>query len=495
MKAELLPPLPRVTTHEGIGGRIKSAAEYFCVTEIGDPSTPCADGKHAYVTLTRSSLTTREMQERLAKLFTLRVEDVGVAGMKDRWACTTQTFSLPRDFLAKDLRTQAALATITEVLRSNAAECGWEPPKTEAAWHRSKLKRGQLVGNKFEIVVSRCNLASDKAVTRAHEIAKALRTFGGWPNYYGPQRFGHGGSSATRGRGILYERLRIRPPCVDASCNETVEASTRTESEPPAKKQKRKRRAPWLETLYFSAFQSALFNAWLALRIERGFGGLLVCGDRVCSPQTWSKPRLVKPHSAMATAETAAAECAEKSAAASEPPGRGNAEVPQDAPAESAPSSNAERPKGGGNCGTFADTDWTSPPSESDTQAFTSGEITYAGPMYGGQMARAFGRAGELDEEVWGRLAPGIGSPEKIKSSLLCGGRRAALLPVPSDLCIEPHTPSDGVRFCFSLPAGAYATSFLREFMRVDDDIMLEPPEGVKQGEDDEDDELLISAE
>jgi len=41
---------------------------------------------------------------------------------------------------------------------------------------------------------------------------------------------------------------------------------------------------------------------------------------------------------------------------------------------------------------------------------------------------------------------------------------------VPDDLTIEAHEPSGGVKFGFSLPAGAYATTLLREFQRADDD-------------------------
>jgi hypothetical protein len=47
-----------------------------------------------------------------------------------------------------------------------------------------------------------------------------------------------------------------------------------------------------------------------------------------------------------------------------------------------------------------------------------------------------------------------------------------AKLPVPEDLTIEAHVPSGGVRFTFSLPAGAYATTFLREFVRAQDDAL-----------------------
>ena len=91
---------------------------------------------------------------------------------------------------------------------------------------------------------------------------------------------------------------------------------------------------------------------------------------------------------------------------------------------------------------------------------------------YGGQMARPFGSPAELEAEIWALHAPGL-MTDAIKPSLLQGGRRVAKLPVPEDLTIEAHVPSGGVRFTFSLPAGAYATTFLREFVRAQDDALL----------------------
>jgi tRNA pseudouridine13 synthase len=157
---DLFPPLPFVTSLEGIGGCIKASASDFCVTEVGDPSEPCADGKHAHVTLTRSDLNTRDVQQRLAKLFSVQVDEIGVAGLKDRTARVTQTFSLPRERLPKELRMTESTAQIAAMLRESAGANGWVAPAEEPSWHRSKLKKGHLVGNRFEIIVSQVR-ASD----------------------------------------------------------------------------------------------------------------------------------------------------------------------------------------------------------------------------------------------------------------------------------------------------------------------------------------------
>jgi tRNA pseudouridine13 synthase len=112
------------------------------------------------VTLTRSDLNTRDVQQRLAKLFSVQVDEIGVAGLKDRTARVTQTFSLPRERLPKELRTTESTAQIAAMLRESAGANGWVAPAEEPSWHRSKLKKGHLVGNRFEIIVSQVR-ASD----------------------------------------------------------------------------------------------------------------------------------------------------------------------------------------------------------------------------------------------------------------------------------------------------------------------------------------------
>ncbi|MCD6291662.1 MAG: tRNA pseudouridine(13) synthase TruD, partial [Anaerolineae bacterium] len=77
----------------GIGGEIKVDPSHFIVEEI-PLYEPVGEGEHVYVRLTREGWTTRDLQKRLMTLFGLRDVDVGVAGLKDKRARVTQTFSL-----------------------------------------------------------------------------------------------------------------------------------------------------------------------------------------------------------------------------------------------------------------------------------------------------------------------------------------------------------------------------------------------------------------
>ncbi|RMF86488.1 MAG: tRNA pseudouridine(13) synthase TruD, partial [Nitrospinota bacterium] len=81
---------------------------------------------------------------------------------------------------------------------------------------------------------------------RAEAIARAIQACG-VPNYFGRQRFGRTGDNAQRGEELL------------------------TTSRLPG--------SSWKGRLLLSAYQAALFNAWLAERIRRGWFLSLLSGD------------------------------------------------------------------------------------------------------------------------------------------------------------------------------------------------------------------------
>jgi tRNA pseudouridine13 synthase len=100
----------------------------------------------------------------------LQTFEVGFAGLKDRNAVTTQSFTVPRG-------KRAASDFVGLAGEGYEVLC--------AAEHQRKLPRGALAGNRFEIVARdvRCDPAA--LARRLADIAS-----GGVPNYFGPQRFG-----------------------------------------------------------------------------------------------------------------------------------------------------------------------------------------------------------------------------------------------------------------------------------------------------------------
>lgn len=222
-------PPPFITAElPGIRGEIKAEPAHFVVEEI-PLYEPMGEGEHVYVCLTREGWTTRALQQQLAGLFDLREVDVGCAGLKDKHARVTQTFSL----LLRDADEATVARRIQEAL---PVEVAW------ARRHRNKLRRGHLLGNRFRIVVLH---PEPEAMARAEVVAQALQTHG-LPNYYGVQRFGIDGDNAQRGREVLLGRGP---------------------------------RERWLKRFLLSAYQAALFNAWLTERIGRGWFERLLTGD------------------------------------------------------------------------------------------------------------------------------------------------------------------------------------------------------------------------
>jgi len=190
---------------------------------------PSGEGPPVYLRLTREGWTTRDLAVRLAELCGVRPSEVGHAGLKDKVARVTQTFSL----LLPDADPDEVADRVGGALPVQV---------TAAGRHRNKLKPGHLLGNHFELLLRR---PGPDALARAGRIAAALAE-SGVPNYFGEQRLGATGGNPVKGRRLLQEG---------------------------------RRRRGWLSKLLLSAWQSELFNRWLAERLRRGWYDRLLPGD------------------------------------------------------------------------------------------------------------------------------------------------------------------------------------------------------------------------
>lgn len=94
-----------------------------------------------------------------------------------------------------------------------------------------------------------------------------------------------------------------------------------------------------------------------------------------------------------------------------------------------------------------------------ESPRFAAGEIVTTGPIYGFKMKPAQDAAGAVEAVLLERF--GL-TPEAFRRLRAPGSRREAILN-PTDLEIE--AVDEGLKFGFSLPSGAYATTVLREFM------------------------------
>lgn len=208
----------------GTGGSVRAVPEDFRVDEL-PLYTPSGAGDHLYVLLEKTGHTTAHLLRELARQLGLRDRDLGVAGLKDRHAVTTQWISLPGR-AERDLgRFSLEGVRLLQVSR-----------------HGNKLGLGHLRGNRFTL---RVRGAAGQAA-RARELLGLLEG-GGVPNYFGPQRFGLAGLNAEEGLRVLRGESSLRDPR--------------------------------LRRFLVSSVQSAVFNRFLSLRLARGLFDALLAGD------------------------------------------------------------------------------------------------------------------------------------------------------------------------------------------------------------------------
>lgn len=173
-----------VTVH----GRLKTSPEDFRVDEVLGFDAD-GEGPHALLTVEKRGANTRWVASELARYAGLQPRDAGYAGLKDRNAVTVQHFSLPFE---------------------GRAEPDWDGLAApdfrvlSTARHRRKLKIGALKGNRFRITLRGLSGAVDGLLPKLEAIATR-----GVPNYFGAQRFGHGGANIHKAEAMLVGGRRI----------------------------------------------------------------------------------------------------------------------------------------------------------------------------------------------------------------------------------------------------------------------------------------------
>jgi len=203
----------------GIGGHIRTAPEDFQVEER-PLYLPCGEGEHLYVKITKRGLSTPDLVRRLSSSLGMKAQAIGVAGLKDARAITTQILSLqgiPSERLA-GIKIDDKILDLQILGR-----------------HRNRLRTGHHAGNRFRLIIR--NVA-DHAAESVPAVLRRLNTRG-VPNYFGPQRQGKKGDNYEVGAVLLHDERR----------RERMNRAQRI----------------W----YLNAYQSFLFNQMLAERIDQ----------------------------------------------------------------------------------------------------------------------------------------------------------------------------------------------------------------------------------
>lgn len=213
-----LRPLPYLTEEvPGIGGIIRSTPEDFRVVER-PLYLPCGEGEHLYLRITKRGIPTPDLVLRVSSVLGVKAMGIGVAGLKDANAVTTQLVSVQ----GISAETAARLKPDGQILAVEVL-----------GRHRNRLRTGHHAGNEFTLVVRGVAPEAGRSVPRiVEELSRR-----GVPNYFGPQRQGRKGENFLVGAQLLF----------DARKRASLSRSKRQ----------------W----YLNAYQAHLFNAMLSRRI------------------------------------------------------------------------------------------------------------------------------------------------------------------------------------------------------------------------------------
>lgn len=329
----------------GIDGQIRTVPEDFQVEER-PLYLPCGEGEHLYVTITKRGLSTPDLVRRLSSSLGIKAQAIGVAGLKDARAVTTQMVSL-QGVCPEQISRLKIDTTILNVQTLGR--------------HRNRLRTGHHSGNRFRLVIR--HVAGHAAET-VPAVLQQLSTRG-VPNYFGPQRQGKGGENYRIGALLLH----------DARRREKMSRATRI----------------W----YLNSYQSFLFNRMLARRIDHL--DKVIVGD-------WAMK------------------------------------------------------SDNGACFQVED-------AEKEQSRADRFEISPTGILFGSRVSWANGEPGRIEEAVIAEA--GATKEGLIAAAKACGfrgERRALRVPLAE---LEWSLGGNTLTLSFSLPPGAYATSVLRELMKV----------------------------
>ncbi|NJE75607.1 tRNA pseudouridine(13) synthase TruD [Thermococcus sp. ES12] len=397
----------------GIGGRIKVQPKDFIVIE--DPLPSIFEGrKHAIFLLKKRSWDTMAAVKEIAKRAGISYREVGFAGTKDRHAVTYQYISVPVDAREKVEGVQIRDIELTFVSYGRF------------------IKLGHLLGNRFRIIMRDVD---ERAFERTRGIVRELREKGGFPNYFGYQRFGE-----RRVTNHLIGKLLLRGDFEDAARLflgaheggmegdearrhfwETGDVDRALEEFPNFLRYERamlhryKETGSWKKAflslplpimrIFIHAYQSYLFNLYLSRRIEEGIPlNEALIGDIVVQV-------------------------------------RGG--VP------------------------YRDRTYRVTETNIDfvNEKIRRGQAMVSGPLFGFAMRRASGFPGRLEEELLEEEGITLDTFRRLPKPMAEPGGRRELLIRPLGMTYG-YIPGTGMCFRFFLPKGVYATSVLREIMK-----------------------------
>jgi len=167
-------------------GKIRVESDDFKVFE--ESLTPSGEGEHSFLTVKKRDTNTHWVARQLAAFAGVDLNDIGFAGRKDRYAVAQQAFTvyLPGRIDPDWQQIDDAGFEVLDVCRT-----------------RKKLRKGDLLGNRFELRISDVSGDLEPILTRLkhHPV----------PNYFGEQRFGHSANNLEQAaRLVAYPKAKFK---------------------------------------------------------------------------------------------------------------------------------------------------------------------------------------------------------------------------------------------------------------------------------------------
>jgi tRNA pseudouridine13 synthase len=161
------------TDTPGIGGQIKTHAEDFRVAEDSAPVREArGEGKYTLARIRARNWETHRLARKLAKHLGIAEREVYFTGTKDKRAVTEQNIAI-----------QAPEQRVREISLGDVTVVD--------TWRVDRApKLGEHEANTFHVTVRDLDPGLDEARRRAEAIRDEVLEMGGFPNFFGPQRFG-----------------------------------------------------------------------------------------------------------------------------------------------------------------------------------------------------------------------------------------------------------------------------------------------------------------
>lgn len=233
-------------SHEPISCYFAHSARDFVVQEIPLYAFS-GSGEHRILKVRKKNLTTFELISIIAKAFNLPKKSIGYAGLKDKHATTTQYLSLPA-------KSSQNFHAIFERLAKE-----YEIKLLDSTLHSNKLRLGHLKGNRFFVRLKKLN------PTNATKLESTLAhiAHNGFPNFFGFQRFGINGDNYLLGLSLSQRKNAQISPYLSLLAQ--LHPSLANPQNPLFCT---KRYSRTMQEFFISSYQSFLFNGWLQARIQ-----------------------------------------------------------------------------------------------------------------------------------------------------------------------------------------------------------------------------------